>query len=341
MLRQMADNKKKTSSPAKKTGKQQRKTQSKKTAGTAAQKKRKRSSKKKKNTAALIILSLSVLCSLLFTLNIMLIFRFRAENQASSMPATSEIPTAQPFSKTEKQPVTPPSPKKPEKPENAGTLIFVFDDAGHNLNQLEHFLQLPFACTIAVLPQLPYSLQAAESSRKAGKEVILHQPMQSVNPAIDPGPGAITPDLSAAEIRAITRKNIEELWPLAGMNNHEGSLMTADKDAMRAVLDVVQEKKIFFLDSRTTPKTVVPQVAKEKNMKIWQRAVFIDNKKTRTAMKSEIEKGLGIARKKGYAILIGHVGTTELAQLLQELYPLFVQEGFTLSTISKIKHKGL
>ena len=232
---------------------------------------------------------------------------------------------------------------KPEKPRKrapyAGSLTFVFDDAGHNLDQLEYFLRLPFPCTIAVLPGLRYSSESARRIRKAGKQVILHQPMQSVDLHINPGPGAVTPGLSAEQIKNIVRKNLEEIWPVAGMNNHEGSLMTADEAAMRAVLDVVAEKHIFFLDSRTTARSVVAKIAKEKNMTVWERAIFIDNDKSRAAMETQIKKGLSIARQKGSAIMIGHVFTVELAQLLTEMYPTLIEEGFSLSAIAQAAQK--
>jgi hypothetical protein len=56
--------------------------------------------------------------------------------------------------------------------ENLGTLVFVIDDAGNNLRELEPFLRIPGPLTIAVLPGLPYSAEAARRIRAAGKEVI-------------------------------------------------------------------------------------------------------------------------------------------------------------------------
>lgn len=259
------------------------------------------------------------------------------KNTASKKNTVPEKPAVSDKKKTVQtmQPVQPAA--KPEKPRKrapyAGNLTFVFDDAGHNLDQLEYFLRLPFPCTIAVLPGLRYSSESARRIRKAGKQVILHQPMQSVDLHINPGPGAVTPGLSAEQIKNIVRKNLEEIWPVAGMNNHEGSLMTADEAAMSAVLDVVAEKHIFFLDSRTTARSVVAKVAKEKNMAVWERAIFIDNDKSRAAMETQIKKGLSIARQKGSAIMIGHVFTVELAELLTEMYPALIEDGFSLGII--------
>ena len=266
-----------------------------------------------------------------------------APDKKNTMPKKTTVPAVPDKKKTVQtmQPVQPAAkPEKPRKPAPyAGNLTFVFDDAGHNLDQLEYFLRLPFPCTIAVLPGLRYSSESARRIRKAGKQVILHQPMQSVDLHINPGPGAVTPGLSAEQIKNIVRKNLEEIWPVAGMNNHEGSLMTADEAAMSAVLDVVAEKHIFFLDSRTTARSVVAKVAKEKNMTVWERAIFIDNDKSRAAMETQIKKGLSIARQKGSAIMIGHVFTVELAQLLTEMYPTLIEEGFSLSAIAQAAQK--
>ncbi|UTC48369.1 divergent polysaccharide deacetylase family protein [Treponema vincentii] len=264
-----------------------------------------------------------------------------AAPQKNTVPEKPTVPDKKKAVQT-MQPVQPAA--KPEKPRKrapyAGNLTFVFDDAGHNLDQLEYFLRLPFPCTIAVLPGLRYSSESARRIRKAGKQVILHQPMQSVDLHINPGPGAVTPGLSAEQIKNIVRKNLEEIWPVAGMNNHEGSLMTADEAAMSAVLDVVAEKHIFFLDSRTTARSVVAKVAKEKNMAVWERAIFIDNDKSRAAMETQIKKGLSIARQKGSAIMIGHVFTIELAELLTEMYPALIEDGFSLSEIAQVAQKG-
>jgi len=265
----------------------------------------------------------------------------KTASKKNSVPEKSAVPDKKKTVQT-MQPVQPAAkPEKPRKPAPyAGNLTFVFDDAGHNLDQLEYFLRLPFPCTIAVLPGLRYSSESARRIRKAGKQVILHQPMQSVDLHINPGPGAVTPGLSAEQIKNIVRKNLEEIWPVAGMNNHEGSLMTADEAAMSAVLDVVAEKHIFFLDSRTTARSVVAKVAKEKNMAVWERAIFIDNDKSRAAMETQIKKGLSIARQKGSAIMIGHVFTVELAELLTEMYPALIEDGFSLSAIAQVAQKG-
>ena len=229
-----------------------------------------------------------------------------------------------------------PPPEKPHQQKHRGTIIFVFDDAGHNIKQLEPFLKLPFPCTIAVLPGLQYSGEAARRARAAGKEVLLHQPMQAINLSMDPGPGAIRKGMTPEQIKALVRKNLAEVGPVVGLNNHEGSLMTADRAAMGAVLAVVREKGIYFLDSRTNATTVAPTIARETNMTIWERAVFLDNSQDRSSIIEAVNSGMKIAERKGAAIMIGHIWSNDLAEILTGMYPELVSQGFSLSTIAQI-----
>jgi polysaccharide deacetylase 2 family uncharacterized protein YibQ len=219
--------------------------------------------------------------------------------------------------------------------ENKGTLVFIIDDAGNNLRELEPFLRISFPFTIAVLPGLPNSAEAAKRIRESGKEVILHQPMEAIG-GQDPGPGAIYSGMSEAEIRAVLSRNIDEIGPVAGMNNHQGSKITMDKDAMKTILAFCEEKGICFIDSRTTADTVVPEVAKQMGVKIAERNVFIDNEQNKDAMLRYITGGLTRAQRNGSAVMIGHTWSPDLAPLLAEQFPVFTEQGYTLKTASDI-----
>lgn len=217
-----------------------------------------------------------------------------------------------------------------------GVLLFVFDDAGHNIRQLQPFLNLPFPVTIAVLPGLENSKTCADLIRQSGKELFLHQPMQAINLDVNPGPGAITPDMRSGDIVKLLRKNLKEIGPVKGMNNHEGSLITADVYAMGVILDVCIDEKIVFLDSRTNSESKARQAALERDLTIMERDVFLDNTQNRDDIVEMINRGLGIASKKGHAIMIGHVWSEDLAQILMELYPELVKKGYSFETISRM-----
>ena len=225
-----------------------------------------------------------------------------------------------------------------EKAKNGAQLCFVFDDGGQNLEQLKKFLALPFPITVAVLPQITHSVEAADMVRKSGNELILHQPMQSVNASINPGPGAITPDMTDDQIVSQLFVNINQIGPVAGMNNHEGSGITADAEKMAVVLQLASDEGIYFLDSRTNVETQVPYVAGELGYTYFERNIFLDNEKTRANVLSELKKGLALANKNGSVIMIGHIWSADfLPQLLTEAYPELKAQGYTFSIVSSSK----
>jgi polysaccharide deacetylase 2 family uncharacterized protein YibQ len=223
----------------------------------------------------------------------------------------------------------------PERLENAGSLVFIIDDAGNNLRELEPFLNLPFPLTIAVLPGLPNSAEAARRIRASGKEVFLHQPMESIG-GQNPGPGAIYSGMTGEEIRSILRRNVAEIGPIAGINNHQGSKITADRAAVETILSFCAAEGLCFLDSRTTAETAVPAAAKNMGMKIGERDVFIDNEQDKDSMLRYVSGGLGKARQNGSAMMIGHTWSADLAPLLAEQLPLLVRQGYSIKTASAI-----
>lgn len=218
---------------------------------------------------------------------------------------------------------------------NNAKLVFIFDDGGHNMQQLEKCVTLPFPVTVAVLPRLSHSVQAAERVRKSGNEVILHQPMQSLNLNVNPGEGAITPDMDEEKIRSTVLSNIYEIWPITGINNHEGSLITADAEKIATVMQICSQQEIYFLDSRTNSESKVRYVSSVMGYPYYERNIFLDNTKNRKDILSEIEKGVEFANRNGVAIMIGHVWSAEiLPGILREVYPVLSAKGYTFSTVS-------
>jgi polysaccharide deacetylase 2 family uncharacterized protein YibQ len=220
-------------------------------------------------------------------------------------------------------------------PKRKGTVAIVIDDAGNNLRELEPVLRFPGPLTIAVLPGLPYSAEAARRIRAAGKEVFLHQPMEAIG-GQNPGPGAIYTGMERTQIRAVLEKNIAEIGPIAGMNNHQGSKVTMDEGMMETILAFCSEHRLYFLDSRTTADTAVPAVSKRMGIRIGERDVFIDNIQEKASMIRYVQDGLVKAEKKGSSVMIGHTWSSELAATLLELYPDLVAQGFSLTTISRL-----
>ena len=208
-------------------------------------------------------------------------------------------------------------------------VYIVLDDGGHNLSHLKPFLELKIPLTIAVLPNLAYSKQSANLTVQYGKTLILHQPMQAINLSTDPGPNAIMPQMSADQIRSLVSENLDSLGVKVGLNNHEGSLITADTYAMKAVMEVCKSRGMFFLDSRTNSQSVCKSVASEYGVKLYERNIFLDNTPNQDDMIAMFKSGIEIAKKNGSVVMIGHVWSGKnLADVLQKMYDEFTPQGF-------------
>lgn len=224
-------------------------------------------------------------------------------------------------------------PERPVRPR--GRIVIVVDDAGYNLEDLEPFLKFPGPLSIAVLPGLPHSAEAARRVKAAGKELLLHQPMEALG-GEDPGPGAIRADMDELTIAAVIADNLSTVPGAVGMNNHMGSAVTRNPEAIRAVLETARAAGLYYLDSLTVSDSMVHSVASHLNLKTWERDVFLDNYPERAVMLKQFDDGVKHAEKKGLSVMIGHVWSAQLAQTLVDLYPGLIEQGFSLSTISRI-----
>ncbi|MCR4821937.1 MAG: divergent polysaccharide deacetylase family protein [Treponema sp.] len=224
---------------------------------------------------------------------------------------------------------------------NGATIVIIIDDAGASLENAKRYASLPFPITIAVLPKLANSRACAQAIIASGQEAILHQPMQSMNLNLDPGPGKITGEMSTYEIARIVKENLLSLGPgVKGMNNHEGSLITSNVIKIGAVLEVCNEMGVYFLDSRTTAQTQAPQAALERDMHIFEKAgPYLDNEIDRAKMIERMRETLAYANVHGQAIVIGHVDKSVkiLPDLLAQMYPEMKAAGYRFATPSMLR----
>jgi polysaccharide deacetylase 2 family uncharacterized protein YibQ len=142
--------------------------------------------------------------------------------------------------------------------------------------------------------------------------------------------------MNREDVRAVIERNLDEIGPVAGMNNHQGSRITMDGEIMETVLALCRERGIVFLDSRTTADTAAPQAARRLGMDIAERDVFLDNEREREAIIQSVSLGLKKAGVKGMAVMIGHTWSPELAAVLEELYPGLTGRGYSLTTVSRL-----
>ena len=300
-------------------------------------KNRKKNKSLKKNYP-LIVAAVILLAALIILVTI-INYHPAAKPQEPEVPAQPEsTPAPQPKPEPQVQPKPFPEPAPVPEPEaKAETpkkrIYIILDDAGHNTKQLMPFLEFPGKLSIAVIPRLAYSKEAAELIYQHGKTVMLHQPMQPLGKA-DPGAGAIYVTTSDDEIRKTLNDNLDSIPHVVGFNNHMGSAATSDERVMDVVLKVAKQRGLFFVDSFTHAGTVCAKVAKKNGMRIAKRNIFLDNDKSKEKIMEAFNAGKAIADKNGYSVMIGHVWSDNLASTMIELYPEFIEEGYCFESVA-------
>ncbi|WP_438444365.1 divergent polysaccharide deacetylase family protein [Gorillibacterium sp. sgz5001074] len=203
--------------------------------------------------------------------------------------------------------VTEDPPFRQETPRKKAAIVI--DDFGNKMQGTEDMMELPVPFTAAVMPFLPTTKQDAELAHSHGVDVIIHMPMEPVKGKRSwLGPGAITTDLPDDEIRRRVIAAVEDVPYAVGMNNHMGSKATADPRVMRIVLEVCKERNLYFLDSRTSGKSVIGKLCAELGVKTVSNQLFFDEVYTFEHINKQMKRFKTLVDKRDVCIAIGHVG---------------------------------
>jgi len=213
-------------------------------------------------------------------------------------------------------------------------VAFVIDDVGNHLQDRDRLAALSDKVTYAILPLLPYSRYFGNLSRTTGAEIILHLPLDTVQDKI-PGRGLIVDTMSPEDILNMLARDLDSVPNHVGVNNHMGSRGTASHDMMTVILKDLKSRGLFFLDSYTTKESVVPAVAREIDLPILTRGVFLDNEDFKPAILAQLKELRQVAREKGNAIAIGHYRTKTLEVLATEI-PAMEDEGFQIINLEEM-----
>ncbi|MGG3451549.1 divergent polysaccharide deacetylase family protein [Domibacillus aminovorans] len=217
-------------------------------------------------------------------------------------------------------------------------LSIVIDDLGNNMKGTEEMIKLPVKLTVAIMPFMPSTKEDAELANQYGHEVIVHLPMEpKIGKKSWLGPGAITTDLSNREIRKRVEAAIKDVPHAVGMNHHMGSKATEDERVMKIVLEVCKENGLFYLDSKTTGKSVVGKLAKEMNVPFLENDFFFDDVYTTQHITKQSKKLAEKLTEYEQLVAIGHVGISGsmMVSVLKEYIPLYEKKANIVS-VSKL-----
>lgn len=197
-------------------------------------------------------------------------------------------------------------------------IAIVIDDLGRSVAAVEALLALGEPITFAVLPFESETPQVVKRLQAAEAEMILHLPMEARGHA-NPGPGALLLAMAPNQLQEGTRAALAAVPGVRGVNNHMGSALAADEGAMEAVLGVLKDQNLFFLDSRTAADTRGYAVARRLGLPAAERQVFLDNERETAAILRQLHELFALAKSRGGAIAIAHPYPETLAALRSEL----------------------
>jgi hypothetical protein len=198
-------------------------------------------------------------------------------------------------------------------------VAIVIDDMGRDIAKLRRLQEVESEINIAILPYLKDSKAVAQESYERGWNVILHLPMEPQNGAVhNPGQGALWTTMTKEEVRSTIIEGLENVPYAIGFNNHMGSKFTEDEALMKVVIDTARERGVFFLDSRTTSRSVGAKLARKMGVKTASRSVFLDNKQDKDYIRGQIEELIRIAKLNGSAIGIGHPYSETISVIIEK-----------------------
>lgn len=215
-------------------------------------------------------------------------------------------------------------------------IAIIIDDLGYRYPEGLRATELPGPVACAVLPETPRAAVLARAAHGNGKEVFLHLPLQANEENGPEEPGDLLLDMSRRQFATAFEKSFASVPFVSGVNTHRGSLLTRHPGHMSWLMEEISSRGgLIFVDSYTTRESVAMKLASESGVPAVRRDIFLDFERSDTAIAREFERLKSIARRRGYALGIGHPFVETLAVLEREL-PKLAGEGIILVPVNAL-----
>ncbi|MDP9195916.1 MAG: divergent polysaccharide deacetylase family protein, partial [Pseudomonadota bacterium] len=214
-------------------------------------------------------------------------------------------------------------------------IVLIIDDLGVDRKRTRRTLALPGPLTLAFLPYGHNLPEVTAEARRRGHELMVHVPMEPESASEDPGPGALLTSLSDVAVLQRLDQALAAFDGYVGFNNHMGSRFTANRRLMGLVTAEARRRGLLFVDSRTTSRAASRLVSFSPDMPVLDRDVFIDHEISPAFVARQLQTLEQLARRKGFAVGIGHPHDVTLAALSAWL-PGLEGKGIRLVPVSTV-----
>ncbi len=209
-------------------------------------------------------------------------------------------------------------------------LVIIIDDVSH-MYQLYTIKALPFKVTPSIFPPTRMNMQSYKLA-KGLKHFMVHLPLESHSRQMNTIYKLLRVNATQKQINARV-KEIRKLFPNdVYINNHTGSVFTSNYKASKKLYKALIDNGFIFVDSKTTPNTQIPRIAKEFHKRYIKSDFFLDNILSVSAIEKRIKEAVALAKKKGYAVVIGHPhpqtfqALRNMAKLIQSVQTVYIDE---------------
>jgi polysaccharide deacetylase 2 family uncharacterized protein YibQ len=214
-------------------------------------------------------------------------------------------------------------------------VALVIDDMGLDRRRSARAVGLPGPLTLSFLPYAEDLPGQTELAHRRGHELLVHVPMEPLGSSNNPGPNALTTGLAGDEVVGRLRRDLARFDGFVGINNHMGSKFTSYGPGMALVMAELRTRGLLWLDSRTTGNSVGAALAREYDVPHVERDIFLDNTPSLGAVQRQLGELEALARRRGWAIAIGHPKDATLDALAAWL-PSLHERGFVLVPLSHL-----
>ena len=211
-------------------------------------------------------------------------------------------------------------------------LVIIIDDVAYR-HQADAIRSVNLKLTPSFFPSTSAHPETPILARRFSFYMI-HLPMQALGGFKGAEIGTLTINDDYEKIAKKLQSIKRDFPDLKYINNHTGSRFTSDAAAMDRLMRAVRDENLIFVDSKTTSPTKVYGAAKKYSMPYIARDVFLDHDGSKAAVRKKLKYAVELAKKRSYAIAIGHPHKNTLevlresAKLLQEVEIVYLKDLF-------------
>ncbi|OAB56813.1 hypothetical protein AY599_06495 [Leptolyngbya valderiana BDU 20041] len=192
-------------------------------------------------------------------------------------------------------------------------IAIVIDDIGFQWGLDHRALRLSPEVAVSIIPEGPHASTLARRAAEQDREVWVHLPLAGLrHDNCQAGLTCMQSDWTRETMHAHLLDQLDKVPGAIGINNHQGSRFTADRDAVLRLVEAIGLVKrdlgqpLIVLDSRTVANSQLETVAREEGLSTLRRRVFLDHRNDSESIARAWQDLIDLAHYHGQAVAIGH-----------------------------------